>query len=48
MKDEVSFVVIALALQVLVEILHIVDKKDPDGCQRSKGYANFCRGSKTC
>jgi hypothetical protein len=27
MKDEVSFAVIALASQVLVGILHIVDKK---------------------
>jgi hypothetical protein len=48
MKDEVSFAVIALASRVLVGILHIVDKKDPDRCQRPKGYANFCRGSKTC
>ena len=48
MKDKVSFTVIALALQVHVGILHIVDKKDPDGCQRPKGYANFCCGSKTC
>jgi hypothetical protein len=36
MKDEVSFAVIALALRVLVGNLHIVDKKDTDGCQRPK------------
>ncbi len=46
MKDEVSFAVIALASQVLVGILHIVDKKTRTDVSVPKDMQIFVVGQK--